>query len=164
MHRQPTTPAPKLATNQRAAQRVQARTPARPCEWCSVEFRPWPRSQGRFCSRKHAGLARQRSKEASFTRFLPAGLAKDVCHEWRGGRDKDGYGFFRADGDNRPMKAHQFALQRAGVARPQGGIALHACDNPPCVNPAHLRWGTSAENTHDMMSRDRQKARPTPAI
>lgn len=36
-----------------------------------------------------------------------------------------------------------------------GRFVLHGCDNPPCVNPAHLRPGDHLENVDDMMSRDR---------
>lgn len=31
--------------------------------------------------------------------------------------------------------------------------ALHSCDNPPCVNPHHLRWGTNRENALDRAER-----------
>ena len=32
---------------------------------------------------------------------------------------------------------------------------LHSCDNRRCINPAHLRIGTAADNTADMMNRAR---------
>jgi DNA invertase Pin-like site-specific DNA recombinase len=35
-------------------------------------------------------------------------------------------------------------------------LILHSCDNPPCVNPAHLRTGTDAENMRDVAERKRQ--------
>lgn len=33
--------------------------------------------------------------------------------------------------------------------------ALHSCDNPPCCNPKHLRWGTQKDNVADANERKR---------
>jgi DNA-binding transcriptional regulator YiaG len=49
------------------------------------------------------------------------------------------------------------ALQLDGRPRHDGLSALHSCDNPPCCNPAHLRWGTHAENMADASKRNRHK-------
>lgn len=34
-------------------------------------------------------------------------------------------------------------------------LILHSCDNPPCINPDHLRPGSYADNAADMVSRGR---------
>lgn len=34
---------------------------------------------------------------------------------------------------------------------------LHSCDNPPCMNPSHLRVGSQAENLKDMWAKGRGK-------
>jgi DNA-binding transcriptional regulator YdaS (Cro superfamily) len=34
-------------------------------------------------------------------------------------------------------------------------VAMHSCDNPRCNNPAHLSWGTSAENNADRDAKGR---------
>jgi hypothetical protein len=38
--------------------------------------------------------------------------------------------------------------------------ALHSCDNPPCCNPKHLRWGTQKDNASDAKERNRLKNPP----
>ena len=35
-------------------------------------------------------------------------------------------------------------------------VAMHSCDNPICIRPEHLKWGTKKQNTKDMMDKGRQ--------
>lgn len=76
-------------------------------------------------------------------------------------RDRDGYGRFQV-GD-RHRYAHRLVLSRA-LGRPlrPGMVAMHSCDNPPCVNPAHLREATRAENNRDMLAKGRHRAAAGP--
>jgi hypothetical protein len=54
------------------------------------------------------------------------------------------------------MYAHRFSWLLAGNIIPEGQYVLHAphsvCGHKNCVNPAHLRLGTHAENMHDMIA------------
>ena len=38
--------------------------------------------------------------------------------------------------------------------------SLHACDNPSCCNPGHLRWGTQKDNVDDAINRGRNSRPP----
>jgi hypothetical protein len=38
---------------------------------------------------------------------------------------------------------------------PKGLVIRHKCDNPKCINPAHLEIGTQHENVKDMVNRGR---------
>ena len=80
------------------------------------------------------------------------------CWEWQGFRHRQGYGRIWLDG--RRQLAHRVALALSqGVDIPGPEVkCLHSCDNPPCVNPAHLRWGSDADNVRDRDARGRRDA------
>jgi len=55
------------------------------------------------------------------------------------------------------MHAHRWLYQYVhGVTLPSNITVNHRCDNPPCVNPAHLYAGTRQDNMRDMIARGRQ--------
>lgn len=85
----------------------------------------------------------------------------DECWPWQGGSSDDGYGLFHAFRPAGSALASRFALElwlERAIA--PGLCALHSCDNPICVNPAHLREGTMADNSHDMVERGRARNNP----
>lgn len=79
------------------------------------------------------------------------------CHIWTSSRDKDGYALFKVwdEGRSVTIRAARAAWElRRRRIRP-GESVLHACDNPACVNVAHLRLGTDADNARDKQLRGR---------
>src|SRR4051812_34729058 len=83
--------------------------------------------------------------------------AEDECWEWEGSASRGGYGRFWINKDRGLTGPHRFALERK-IGKPLGDLdALHRCDNPPCVNPAHLYAGTDADNVRDKMARGRMR-------
>lgn len=82
------------------------------------------------------------------------------CWLWLANCNNKGYGLFRPGGTLPKQLAHRLSFSEACGDIPKGGLILHSCDNPRCVNPAHLRMGNHKANTADMDSRGRRVSNP----
>lgn len=71
------------------------------------------------------------------------------CWTWTGKRNRAGYGLWGK------KLAHRVSLAMEQGPIAEGMLALHRCDNPPCVNPKHLYPGSSKDNVRDMLARGR---------
>ena len=76
------------------------------------------------------------------------------CWLWLGSCDTLNYGQLRIDKALR--YASHISLELSGRHRSSPEhVARHKCDNPNCVNPDHLEWGTQKQNMGDAIERGR---------
>lgn len=78
------------------------------------------------------------------------------CWVWTKATSSNGYGQLRVGPrPGRLLLAHRisFSLLRGPIS--DGLEVRHDCDNPPCVNPNHLRVGTHSQNMLDAVERGR---------
>ena len=86
--------------------------------------------------------------------YNSARLDETGCWVWAGARDAHGYGMLSINNNTR--RAHRVAYEAFCEEIPQGMVICHSCDNPSCINPAHLRVGTQADNVADREARGRR--------
>lgn len=79
----------------------------------------------------------------------------DECWPWTAARLPAGYGLM--GNEKKWTYAHRLSYQLNKGPIPEGMIVMHSCDNPPCVNPSHLRVGTYRENSLDSVAKGRHK-------
>lgn len=90
--------------------------------------------------------------EQKFWKYVtPAG--SNDCWLWQGTTIRSGYGHIRHR--DRDYAAHRIAYELAHGPIPDGLVVMHSCDNPGCVNVAHLSLGTHAENAQDKVRKGR---------
>lgn len=118
--------------------------------WCPKHYRRW-QSTGDPQGHK---FVRRGASDDERLRFYLDTTDPSSCWEWQGFRDKDGYG--RVSGNRASIRvASRIAYETWIGPIARGHVICHRCDNPPCCNPAHLFVGTSRDNTHDMLAKQR---------
>lgn len=80
------------------------------------------------------------------------------CWPWQAATNQKrmGYGVWC------PVRGTTYRAHRVAAYMVYGAsdlIVLHSCDNPPCCNPNHLRYGDHAENANETVQRGRHVAR-----
>lgn len=78
------------------------------------------------------------------------------CWECTAVKNANEYGLINVNGKS--GLAHRYSYRTFVGPIPDGMGILHSCDNPPCVNPDHLRPGTPMDNSRDKVERNRCQA------
>lgn len=101
------------------------------------------------------GTARRRMKRPKrplAERFWEKVSKGEGCWTWTANTE-NGYG--RIMNDGQCLKATHVSWEIHHGPVPDGQAVLHSCDNPPCVNPAHLFLGTDVDNVADCIEKGR---------
>ena len=87
------------------------------------------------------------------------------CWEFSGARHSSNYGQLSVGGKTTYAHRLMYEIHNGDYLLSdhiQGDVIMHTCDNPPCVNPSHLRKGTHQDNMDDMVNKNRaRKKEPT---
>lgn len=118
----------------------------KPCRYCGVMFLP-EYTPINYCSKVCAYWDKVDKTDG----LGPGG----DCWEWKASLYPFGYGRFRLFGSD--VHAHIVGYVLDGNPWPRKGqFVCHKCDNPKCVNPAHLFLGDAKFNMEDKVNKGRQ--------
>lgn len=96
-----------------------------------------------------------------FMRTIVAG--PNCCHVWTGTKNaRTGRAYFKVG-----QVAHiaaRWLWERHYGGIPTGMVVMHSCDNPACVNVAHLSLGTQVQNIADRDAKGRNRLSATHCV
>ncbi len=87
-------------------------------------------------------------------RAILASRKRGQCIEWTKAKDKDGYPL-ASPRQHTMMRLHRAICEWMYGRMESKAVAMHRCDNPSCLNPAHLTPGTNRDNQGDMTAKYR---------
>lgn len=82
------------------------------------------------------------------------------------GRNVGGFGYAKTYRNGKSVGLHRvvYCMQNQVTLESIAGLVIrHSCDNPRCINPAHLELGTHKDNSADMQRRGRNGQTRGPA-
>ena len=122
------------------------------CACCGVAYQSSAVSKSKLCSK--ACIGRMRGRDVSARFWMSVTKDESGCWLWTVAAN-GGYGHLKRAGKR--LLAHRVSWEIHNGAIPDGLWVLHRCDNPPCVNPAHLFLGTPGDNVLDCVSKGRAR-------
>ena len=104
-------------------------------------------------------MTNRKIRATAIERFWPKVVRNNTndCWPWVGNKVSGGYGRLWVPTIRKTGKipaTHFSFLLAYGYLEP-GMDMMHSCDNPCCVNPRHLNWGTRKENMVDCSKKGR---------
>lgn len=71
-------------------------------------------------------------------------------------------GYTRITVGGKDLKMHRYLYEQTHGEIPKDLVVRHKCDNPSCINLAHLELGTHQDNVNDKMQRGRHVGTSSP--